>query len=114
MALAWFDTGNEEMALKELELANKLLIIKTNKAETALRKAEEAVTRPEKIRQEIESWEKILETRPEYRDVYLRLSLLNLSLYNNEAAKLSWERASYLDPNSEEVQEVGEIIFSLL
>ncbi|MFH0942725.1 MAG: hypothetical protein V1810_00980 [Candidatus Beckwithbacteria bacterium] len=114
MALAWFNSGGEEKALEELRLANKLLIIKSNRAKTSLIKAEEAVNSLEKTRQEIESWEKVLETKPEYRDVYLRLALLNYSLYNDDKAKLYWEKANYLDPNNQEVQKVGEIISSLL
>lgn len=63
------------------------------------------------IEKEIYSWEKILETKPEYRDVLLKLSLLNWQLYQTDQAKIYWEKASYLDPNNREVQEVGKIIF---
>lgn len=114
MSLAWLDNGNEEKALEELRLANKLLIIKTSRAEEALKKAEEAVNSPAKIRQEIESWEKILQDKPSYGDILLRLSLLNYQIYENEKAKAYWEKADYLDPNNVEVQKVGEIIFSQL
>lgn len=111
MALAWLENGNEEKALEELKLANKLLIIKTSRTEEALKKAEEAVSNPGKIRLEIESWEKILQEKPSYRDVLLRLSLLNYQIYENEKAKSYWEKADYLDPNNAEVQKVSEIIF---
>ncbi len=113
MALAWLENGNEEKAIEELKLANKLLIIKTLKAEEALKKAEEAVSSPGKIRLEIESWEKILQEKPSYRDILLRLSWLNYQIYENEKAKSYWEKADYLDPNNVEVQKVGEIISSL-
>lgn len=113
MALAWLENGNEEKAIEELKLANKLLIIKTLKAEEALKKAEEAVSSPGKIRLEIESWEKILQERPSYVDILLRLSLLNYQIYENEKAKSFWGKADYLDPNNAEVQKVGKIIFSL-
>lgn len=62
------------------------------------------------IEKEIISWEKILETKPEYRDVFLRLSLLNWQLFQTDQAKIYWDKANYLDPNNLDVQKVGEII----
>jgi len=73
---------------------------------------EEGLRQKTIIEQEVSSWEKILETKPEYRDILLRLALLNWKIYNNDKAKEYWEKASYLDPNNAEVQKVGEIIFS--
>jgi tetratricopeptide (TPR) repeat protein len=108
----WFENGDEEKALDELELANRLLIIKTEGAEASLKRAEEKVMEPERIRREIESWEKVLEEKPYYRDVLLRLALLNYQIYEDEKAEEYWQQANYLDPNNEEGQEVGEIIFS--
>jgi tetratricopeptide (TPR) repeat protein len=104
MALIWLENGNEDQAVKELKKANK----KTR----ALMKAEEKVRQPEKIRQEITSWEKVLEKKPYYRDVLLRLALLNYQLYEDEKAADYWEKANYLDPNNEEVRQVRKIIFS--
>jgi len=72
---------------------------------------EESLRQRAVIIQEIESWEKVLETKPEYRDILLRLALLNWKIYNNDKAKEYWEKANYLDPNRAEVQEVGKIIF---
>lgn len=72
---------------------------------------EEGLRQKAIIEQEISSWEKILETKPEYRDVLLRLALLNWKIYNYDKAKEYWEKADYLDPNNAEVQKVGEIIF---
>jgi len=111
MALAWFENGDENKALEELRLANKLLIIKTLRAKTPLKNAEVAINRPKRIRQEIESWEKVLQARPSYRDILLKLSLLNYQIYENDKAKSLWEKANYLDPNNVEVQKVGKIIF---
>jgi tetratricopeptide (TPR) repeat protein len=72
---------------------------------------EESLRQKAVIIQEIESWEKVLETKPEYRDILLRLALLNWKIYNNDKAKEYWEKANYLDPNNIEVQKVGKIIF---
>lgn len=72
---------------------------------------EESLRQKAVIEQEISSWEKILQDKPSYGDVLLRLSLLNYQIYENEKAKAYWEKADYLDPNKEEVQQVGKIIF---
>lgn len=112
MALAWFEDGNEEEALKELKRANELVWWETEEIKKGLKRAEEKVMEPERIRREIESWEKVLEEKPYYRDVLLRLALLNYQIYEDEKAETYWQQANYLDPNNEEGQEVGEIIFS--
>jgi len=110
MAIVWFENGNEEKALEELELANRLIIFETEEVKANLKRAEEKVKEPGKIRQEIESWEKVIEERPYYRDVLLRLALLNYQIYENEKAGEYFERAEYLDPNNEEILKVKEII----
>ena len=63
------------------------------------------------IQQEISALEKELENKPEYRDVLLKLALLNYQIMDNQKAEEYWQRANYLDPNNSEVQKVGEIIF---
>lgn len=113
MALVWFENGNEVEAVRELELANRLLVIKTQTVEDNLKRAEEKVRQPGKIRGEIESWEKVLEEKPYYRDVLLRLALLSYQIYEDEKAQEYFERAKYLDPNNEEVKKIDQIIFSL-
>ncbi|MDZ7586294.1 MAG: hypothetical protein U0946_00950 [Patescibacteria group bacterium] len=75
---------------------------------------EEALRQKTIIEQEIEQWEKILEEKPSYRDILLRISLLNVQIYEYDKAKSFWEKANYLDPNSAEVQKVGKIIFPAL
>lgn len=65
-----------------------------------------------RIEQEISKWEKILETKPNYRDVLLRLALLHYQIYNQEKSQENWLKANYLDPNNQEVQKVGQIISS--
>lgn len=63
---------------------------------------------------EIRAWENLLKERPESKDIYMKLALLNTRINNQEQAKSNWERASYLDPNNKEVQDVGRIIFPVL
>lgn len=111
MALAWFENGNEEKALEELNLAKKLFLFQSPKVKDSLSKAEKVVNSPSQIRQEIKSWEKVLDEKPSYKDVLLRLSLLNFKIYEVEKANFYWQKAEYLDPNNKEVQKVGKVIF---
>ncbi len=111
MAIYWFEAGEEQKALKELEVANKLLFVKTNGNLDNLRKAQEKVKQPERIREEIKSWEKVLEEKPYYRDVLLRLSVLSYQIYEDEKAVEYFLEAEYLDPNNDEVLSLKEIIF---
>jgi tetratricopeptide (TPR) repeat protein len=111
MALAWFEAGDEDMALNELEVANKLLIVKTRRAKNSLKEANDKVMEPEKIREEIVDWEKILGEMPSFKDVFLRLAVLNYQLYNETQARDYFEKAEYLDPNNEEILEIKKIIF---
>ena len=113
MAITWFENGNEEKALEELELANRLTIVETEGVKTNLKRAEDKVREPERIRQEIESWEKVIEKGADYLDVLLRLSLLNYQIYEDEKAKEYFDKAEYLDPGNEDVLGVKEIISSL-
>ena len=114
MALEWFENGDEEKATLELKRANELVLWETEGVRESLKKAEDRVREPERIRKEIESWEKMLEEKPYYRDVLLRLTLLSYQIYEDEKAQEYFERAEYLDPNNEEVEKIGKIIFSSL
>jgi len=111
MAIYWFEAGDEKKALAELEMANKLLLVKNFGIEKSVRKAEEKVREPERIREEIKSWEKVLEKKPYYRDVLLRLAILKYQIYEDDRAIEYFEQALYLDPNNEQVKQVKEIIF---
>ena len=113
MAIFWFEAGDEKRALDELSKANKSVIIRTKSVKESLRKAEEKVLEPERIREEIESWEKVLRERPFFRDVLLRLSILNYQIYENEKAKDYFIQAEYLDPINEDVLDVKKIIYPL-
>lgn len=66
------------------------------------------------IEKEIKVWEEILIEKPDDKDVYLKLGLLNWMINNQEQAKENWGRANYLDPNDKVVQNLGRIISSVL
>lgn len=104
-ALALFQTGNEQ-TLKELELG-KNRFLKNDKTITFV---EEKVTGPEQIKKKIASWERAVEGGLQNPQVYLELSLLNFKIYEDNKALQYWEKANYLDPNSDLVNEVGKIV----
>ena len=113
MAIFWFEAGDEHKALKELEMANKLLIVKTAARVGNVDRVKDKVEQPERIRKEIELWKNVIADRPYFRDALLRLSVLNFQVYEDEEANDYFKQAEYLDPNNEEVLKVKEIISSL-
>lgn len=62
------------------------------------------------IREEIGSLVKVLDKHPNYRDVYLRISLLFYQLADDKAAVSFWKQAVALDPNNVEVYKVGLLL----
>jgi len=68
----------------------------------------------EKIRilNEISFWQNIASERPNYRDAYYNLAILNYELRDFETAGLNLEKALSLDPNFEKGKELEEILNS--
>lgn len=65
---------------------------------------------PQRIRDEIAFWEKIIAEKPDYRDAYLQLSILNYQIYENEKAKIYLKKVLYLDPNFESAKKLEKIL----
>lgn len=63
-----------------------------------------------RIEAEIVKWEKTLEEYPGYRDVHLRLAVLNWEINNKSKAKEHLQKAKELDPNFEMTKELEEIL----
>ena len=59
---------------------------------------------------EIVEWKEASEKYPGYRDIYLRLAVLNWKIKNDEKAKENLQKAKELDPNFEMTKEIEEII----
>ena len=59
----------------------------------ALAKVQEA-----KIKQEIDAWKNTLAEKTETRNGLLQLAYLSWQIYEDDQARLFWERAFYLDP----------------
>jgi tetratricopeptide (TPR) repeat protein len=61
-----------------------------------------------RIEVEIRKWEETLEKYPGYRDVYLRLAVLNWQINNQKKAKEHLQKAKELDPNFEITKKLEE------
>ena len=66
---------------------------------------------PEDIKELIKAWEKIIEDKPQYRDAYLQLAILNYKIKEIQKAKDNLNKALEIDPNFELTKKLEEIIF---
>lgn len=106
---ALFKANYQDLAERELALAKKSLINQATTKEL-FEKTEKQIKKPKEIQTEIESLEEILEAKPGYRDVFLNLALLYDQQYRQEKSKEYFEKAFYLDPLNERVQEIGKVL----
>lgn len=65
---------------------------------------------PQRINNEITHWENIIKDKPDYRDAYLQLAILNYQIYQTDKAKVYLQKAANLDPNFEATKELEKII----
>ena len=65
---------------------------------------------PQRVREEIAFWEKVVLEKPDYRDAYLQLAILNYQIYEKEKAKFYLGKALNLDPNFEPAKEFKKIL----
>jgi len=70
----------------------------------------EYYSNPKDIKRLISAWEKIVQEKPNYRDGYLQLAILNYKIYENEKAKEYLNKALEIDPNFEPALELQKII----
>lgn len=66
---------------------------------------------PQRIKEEIVFWEKMVKERPNYRDAYLQLVILNYQIYENQKAKEYLNKALEIDPNFLPTQQLQKIIY---
>lgn len=59
---------------------------------------------------EINFWQHSSENRPGYRDAYLKLSVLNWQIENNDESKKFLDKVLEIDPNNPTVQNVKAAI----
>jgi tetratricopeptide (TPR) repeat protein len=78
--------------------------------ESVLEKIKERIFEPEKIRGEIERWEKIVDERSDYRDGYLKLAVLYWRLGEEVKARENLDKALEIDPNYDLALELKGVI----
>lgn len=65
---------------------------------------------PKELEKQTNQWEKLLASRPDYRDGWLKLTLLYLKLGENGKAQKALETALSLSPNYEITKELEKFI----
>ncbi len=65
---------------------------------------------PEDIKKLIVFWENIVAEKPDYRDAYLQLAVLNYKIWQNEKAEEYLKKALIIDPNFEPTLKLKKII----
>jgi len=110
LAKIYLESSHLKAAQKELSLAKELSspdLINLKELEEVVEKAKKE---PEKIRQEISFWEEIIKEKPDYRDAYFQLAVLNYKIGNHQQAKKWLKEVFNLDPNFEPVKKLEKLV----
>lgn len=110
LAKIYLEMGQVKMAQKELSLAKKMSspdLISIEELEDVLEKTKKE---PETIRQEISFWEKVVQEKPDYRDAYFQLAVLNYKIGNHQQAEKWLNKVFELDPAFEPAQELEKLL----
>ncbi len=59
---------------------------------------------------EIATWENLATAHPGFRDIFLKLAVLNWQIGNNTKASNYFSEAAYLDPNNETMEKTRILI----
>lgn len=119
LAQEYLGRGDMTSVERELTLAESLSSRSTthNPSSTVLgltlspiKILEKIKAEPQRIKSEISFWEKVVANKPNYRDGYLRLALLNAQIYETQKAKNHLEKAKTLDPNFETTKELEKLL----
>jgi len=87
----------------------KILGEKTNSKISELWQRE-YYSNPKDIKRLISAWEKIVQEKPNYRDGYLQLAILNYKIYENQKALESLKKALEIDPNFTEARKLEKLL----
>ncbi len=98
LAKALQKNGNFEESVREFLIA-KELGVPTSLINDALIQIQDSKVSYVKITSDLERWKKIVEDKPDYRDGWYQIALLQWRLSDSIAAKNSLIKALELDPN---------------
>ncbi|PIU33036.1 hypothetical protein COY29_04310 [Candidatus Woesebacteria bacterium CG_4_10_14_0_2_um_filter_39_14] len=94
--------------------AEKILLLaasnQKNNPNLASLRQQKNLSNPQDIRKLIGLWEKIVAEKPDYRDGYLQLAILNYKIWQNEKAQDYLKKALIVDPNFGPALELEKII----
>ena len=107
MASFFGQINDWEKAKQELRLAIELSQDKAD-LEERLRDMTTVMNQPQRIREEIDYWEKVAEEKPDYRDAWIQISIRYWQLYETSKAKEVLAKAKEIDPNNETVAKLEE------
>lgn len=118
LAQEYLKRGNIESVEREFLLAQQLT---NQQPETSSRSVlgaalspikilEKIKNEPQRIKNEISFWEKVVAEKPDYRDAYLQLAILNYQIYKNDKAQEYLKKAKELDPNFEATKEIEKTL----
>ena len=68
------------------------------------------ISNDKKIQEEILFWENISKKFPNYRDAYLKLSVLSWKIHLDDRANFYLDEAKKIDPNNEMVNQVENLL----
>ena len=113
MAEEYLNNNQVNEAEKELSLAKTIQssdfqAVNNSTFEKIWNQKQEA--KPEEIKDLIKHWQQIVLEKPNYRDGYLRLSLLHYKIDESEKANEYLEKAFGLDPNYEPARQMEKIL----
>lgn len=109
LARVYQEKNDFENAKKEIMLALSLNP-DYPEAENLLGQIQNIEEEPGKIKEEIKRWERILEERPGYRDIYFQTAILNWQIYQNQEALEAVNKALELDPNFEPAKDFKKLL----
>ncbi|MDP2861140.1 MAG: hypothetical protein Q8N98_05560 [bacterium] len=109
LAKIFLANNNIEEAEKEIVLSetdNK----KSAEISGEIAVLKEKIDAPKKTEEKILGWQKVAKEKPDFRDAYLELALLNYQLGRTEMAKYFLGKALFLDPNFPPARELERTI----
>ncbi len=110
--------GNLEAVERELILAQNLEVSPSSVTTASvlglslspIKIWQKILNEPQRVKEEIRFWEKVIVKKPDYRDAYLQLAILNYQIFNKQKAKEYLHKALELDPNFGPSKELEKII----